>query len=217
MPLDTQALLLAGGAAACVLALVWRFLARHHQTSRLVRRLESGGEPEERARAGQALIDLGLRRAAHPVLQAMECEPDERVRLSVALAVARRQWEPTGPPRVASLRRWASEELEFQGHPVSAFGPAVTRLADMGGPRPPEGNRDLSAEDQAPAGDATEPTRGVAAGNPAEAPTVLVDPPRLDPPPLDPPHRASPTRPDPPDPGAGIRWVAPGSPPSTGS
>jgi len=205
---DTQTLLLAGGAAACLLAVLWRFLARHHQISRLVHRLEGAVEPEERARAGQALVDLGLRRAARPVLHAVEREPDDRVRLSLALAVARRQWEPVGPPRVASLRRWASEELDFQGRPVTSFGPAVTRLADMGGPRLPESARAPSSNAGDPRPDAADPDPASASPvwDPAEAPTIVMAPP---------PAEES-TRPDGHDTGSGIHWVAPGSPP-TGS
>jgi hypothetical protein len=190
-PPDTQVLLLAGGAAACLLALLWRFLSHHRQTSRLVGRLEGAVEPEERARAGQSFIDLGLRRAARPVLHAMDREPDDRVRLSIALAVARRQWEPTGLTRVASVRRWASEELDFQGRPVTNFGPAVTRLADMGGPRQP---------DQPSQGTNGHGTGTPAPAAPAEAPTIVMAPPLEEP-----------TRPDVHAPEPGIHWVAPGS------
>ena len=135
MKADSQMMLIAGGAAAIVLAGVWRYLARHRQLSRLSRRLQSANDPAERARAGNAIIELGLPRAAKPTLRAVTQEPDPRVRLSIALAVAKRQWEPTRAKRVKHLRGWASEELDFQGRPVHEFGPAVTRLADMGGPR----------------------------------------------------------------------------------
>jgi hypothetical protein len=139
---DTQTLLVAGGVAAIAGALVWRIVARHVETSRLTRQLAAHPDPAERARAGHGLVDLGLRRAASPVLGDMQREHDDRVRRSVALAVARRQWEPTGPERVARLRRWASEELDYQGQTTQEFGPAVTRLSDMGGPRlaGPNGN-----------------------------------------------------------------------------
>ena len=63
-------------------------------------------------------------------------EADDRVRLSLALAVARRQWEPTGARRVVELRRWAADQVATTAE-VTEFGPAVTRLADMGGPRLP--------------------------------------------------------------------------------
>jgi hypothetical protein len=137
MKADSQLLLIAGGVAAIVLAVVWRFLARRHRLSRLDRRLRFDDQPAERARAGNVIVELGLPRAAKPILRAMAQEPDDRVRLSVALGVAKRQWEPARAQRVVHLRAWASEELDFQGRPVRGFGPAVTRLADMGGPRDP--------------------------------------------------------------------------------
>jgi hypothetical protein len=137
MKADSQLLLIAGGAAAIVLAVVWRFLARRRRLSRLDRHLRFDEQPAERARAGNVIVELGLPRAAKPVLRAMAQEPDDRVRLSVALGVAKRQWEPARAQRVVHLRAWASEELDFQGRPVRGFGPAVTRLADMGGPRDP--------------------------------------------------------------------------------
>jgi hypothetical protein len=137
MKADSQLLLIAGGATAIVLAVVWRFLARRHRLSRLDRHLRFDDQPAERARAGNVIVELGLPRAAKPILRAMAQEPDDRVRLSVALGVAKRQWEPARAQRVVHLRAWASEELDFQGRPVRGFGPAVTRLADMGGPRDP--------------------------------------------------------------------------------
>jgi hypothetical protein len=137
MKADSQLLLIAGGAAAIVLAVVWRFLARRHRLSRLNRHLRFDEQPAQRARAGNVIVELGLPRAAKPILRAMAQEPDDRVRLSVALGVAKRQWEPARAQRVVHLRAWASEELDFQGRPVRGFGPAVTRLADMGGPRDP--------------------------------------------------------------------------------
>jgi hypothetical protein len=142
MKADPQLLLIAGGAAAIVVAVVWRFLARRHRLSRLNRRLRYDEQPAERARAGNVIVELGLPRAAKPILRAMADEPDDRVRLSIALGVAKRQWEPARALRVVHLRAWASEELDYQGRPVRGFGPAVTRLADMGGPRDPNaGNR----------------------------------------------------------------------------
>jgi hypothetical protein len=201
---DTQTLLLAAGAAACLLAILWRALAHHRQASRLVGHLAGAVEPEERARAGQSFIDLGLRRAATPVLHAMEREPDDRVRLSIALAVARRQWEPTGPSRVAALRRWASEELDFQGHPVKTLGPAITRLADMGGPRLPESPRAPTSNGNGDGSTTAEPIAVAsppAAGYAADAPTIVMAPPDVE----------EPTSPDVYGTGSGIHWVAPGS------
>ncbi|HEV2309334.1 MAG TPA: hypothetical protein VGU73_02330 [Acidimicrobiia bacterium] len=136
MAADTQLYLIVGGVAAIVLAVLWRTVVRHGQLTRLQRRLRDDADPAERARAGNELVDLGLRRAAPVVLQAMPDETDDRVRRSIALAVARRQWEPSGAARVGQLRRWAAEQLGVTSE-VTQFGPAVTRLSDMGGPRPP--------------------------------------------------------------------------------
>ncbi len=152
MKVDTQQLLVAGGGVAIVMALVWRFLARHRRLTRLVRHLRRDDDPIGRARAGNAVVELGLAIAARQVMRAMASEPDDRVRLSLALAVARRQWEPTRAHRVVDLRRWASEELELQGHPVKGLGPAVTRLADMGGPRPPDSDSADGSNGHAPGG-----------------------------------------------------------------
>jgi len=178
MAANTQLYLIAGGAAAIVLAILWRGVGRHNQTSRLTRRLRSAEEPADRARAGNELVDLGLRRAARPVLKVMPAERDARVCQSVALAVARRQWEPSGVERVAQLRRWAADQLHTNGD-VTQFGPAVTRLSDMGGPRlpprPPQG---------APAGPATAPPVAPPV-NASTGPQVMTQPPPA--PPLPPP------------------------------
>lgn len=211
MKADSQLLLVAGGAGAIVLALLWRYIARRHQVSRLNRAVRFDDNPAERARAGNALVELGLPRASKPILRAVDQESDDRVRLSIALAVARRQWEPARAKRVADLRKWAGQELEFQGHPVREFGPAVTRLADMGGPRvaPWGGNADrvngngAAAEQPDAAPVATlpaEPTlpesgNGNGAAPPDVAPSVVTYRPAE--------HTPSPA----PDPG--IRWVAP--------
>jgi hypothetical protein len=115
-------------------------------------------EPQERARGGILLVDLGLSRAARPLLAHLATEADPRVRLAIALAVGRRQWEPSSATRVERLREWAALELEHQDQPMSPFGPAVTRLSDMGGPRLPEA--DSEAFEPGVAGDgAVEPIR----------------------------------------------------------
>jgi hypothetical protein len=105
--------------------------------TRAARGLEAT-DPQDRARAAIALVDQGLQRSTRPILACVATEQDDRVRLAIALAVARRQWEPVDTKQVTQLREWASLELERQGQPVHTFGPAVTRLSDMGGPRPPE-------------------------------------------------------------------------------
>jgi hypothetical protein len=157
---DVRLGLIIGGAVLVLAALLWRSLHRHHQTHAILRRLEDR-DPQERARAGLALVDLGLSRAARPILAHAASEPDARVRLAIALGVGRRQWEPSNTKRVRQVREWAALELERQGQPMTALGPAVTRLADMGGPRPPE-------EQPAGAGAAPGPSSGDAPDTPPE-------------------------------------------------
>ena len=91
-----------------------------------------------RADAAISLTELGLDRSARPLLAHTRVETDPDVRVCIAAAVARRQWEPAGPPGVTTLREWAASELTTHGYNVTTFGPATTRLADMGGPRLPQ-------------------------------------------------------------------------------
>jgi hypothetical protein len=128
--------LIVGGAIAVVAALVWRFVVLHRRRSSVARGLEAS-DPQDRARAGITLVDEGLQRSARPLLAHVARERDDRVCYAIALAVVRRQWEPVDTTQVTQLREWASLELEQRGQPVHAFGPAVTRPSDMGGPRPP--------------------------------------------------------------------------------
>jgi len=132
--------LLLTGVAVIIAALLWRqvVLARRMTT------LRNGlwfGDAGERARAGERLVDLGLAPAARVILPWMEEERDPGVRAAIALAVARRQWEPGGSKPVLAIRTWARDELQVQGHDVVTFGPAFARASDMGGPRrePPGG------------------------------------------------------------------------------
>jgi HEAT repeats len=134
---DVRLGLVLGGAVLVLAALLWRYLHRRGQTHALLRQMEDT-DPQVRARAGISLIDLGLSRASRPLLAHVATEPDDRVKLAVALAVGRRQWEPSNTKRVRQVREWAALELERQGQPMTAFGPAMTRLSDMGGPRPPD-------------------------------------------------------------------------------
>jgi hypothetical protein len=140
--------LVAAGVAALGAAFAWRQAARHSRKARLIRRFASP-MAERRARAGTELVELGLGRAARPVLAHVQQEDDPQVKLAIALAVAQRQWEPGGSARVADLRSWARAELEHQGYEVVALGPAFTRLSDMGGPRLP--SPDTEAAEAAPA------------------------------------------------------------------
>jgi len=145
--------LIVGGFLLVLGALLWRYLARRRAMRALLDQL-GAADAQKRARGGILLVDLGLSRAARPLLAHLATEADPRVRLAIALAVGRRQWEPSSAPRVERLREWAALELEHQDQPMNPFGPAVTRLSDMGGPRLP------AADSEAPsvAGDgAVEP------------------------------------------------------------
>jgi hypothetical protein len=128
--------LIASGVIAIVVAIIWRMGSRRRQISRFTRLLVST-DSERRAEAAIALTELGLDRSARPLLEHARVEEDPEVRICIAAAVARRQWEPAGPPGVTPLREWAATELATRGYNVTNFGPATTRLADMGGPRLP--------------------------------------------------------------------------------
>ena len=56
---SAQALLVGGGALAIAGALVWRIIVRHLEASRLARQLSADPAAVDRARGGNALIDLG--------------------------------------------------------------------------------------------------------------------------------------------------------------
>jgi hypothetical protein len=126
--------LISVGVIAIVVAIIWRAGSRRGQIDRLARLLEST-DPQRRADAAVSITELGLDRSARPLLAHARIETDPAVRVTIAAAVARRQWEPAGPPGVTQLREWAAAELATQGYNVTTFGPATTRLADMGGPR----------------------------------------------------------------------------------
>jgi hypothetical protein len=164
---DVRLGLVVGGAALVVLAVLWWWIARSRRKRRIARGLRST-DPQERARAGVRLTELGLVRAARPLLDHVPGEQDARVRLAIALAVARRQWEPSNADRVARLREWASKELQEQGEPVSAFGPAVTRISDMGGPRPEGSHAHGTPASGPPAGSESPPDEAPSDGPPIE-------------------------------------------------
>jgi hypothetical protein len=155
---DVRMGLVISGAALALIAILWWLTSRRRRKRRLVRQLRAT-DPQERARAGIRLVDLGFSTATRPLLDHVSGETDARVRLAIALAVARRQWEPNNATRVARLRDWASVELEQQGQAVEPFGPAMTRISDMGGPRP---------DDQGPAkGPVTGPAKEAAVPEPS--------------------------------------------------
>jgi hypothetical protein len=149
------------------LACAWRVGYRRRRLDELTQALDVS-DPGARARAADALVRLGLDRAAPPLLAHVDDETDAQVRATIALAVARRQWEPAAVPGVAALRAWASAEMDAQGIPVQGFGPALTRLADMGGPRRPDhGPRPAAAP---------EPERKAPAKNTAAKKTAATKP-----------------------------------------
>jgi hypothetical protein len=129
--------LIVAGVAAVALAIIWRLVVVNGRRRRIRKGLRAT-DPQDRARAGILLVDEGLHRSARVLLAHVATEADARVNHAIALAVARRQWEPVDTLPVRQLREWAAKELEQRGERVSAFGPAVTRLSDMGGPRPPD-------------------------------------------------------------------------------
>jgi hypothetical protein len=108
------------GALALGALLVWRLPRRWRVRRRLrglARQLESF-DPDERARAGAAVVELGLtRRTANVLIHSLAREEDRRVRFGVALAVVRKS-EGSRRRRVRRLWKWTVEELAEHGHPV---------------------------------------------------------------------------------------------------
>lgn len=173
MPADTvlDFVLIGCGVIAIVVAIIWRAGSRRRQISRFARLLAST-DPQRRAEAAIGLTELGLDRSARPLLEHTRTETDPDVRVCIAAAVARRQWEPGGPPGVTPLREWAAAELADHGYNVTNFGPATTRLADMGGPRLPQPQQSIppDAVIEGPPPAVVSPTAGstdVAAGGAA--------------------------------------------------
>ena len=109
------------GALALVALVAWRLSRRWLLRRRLrgaSRKLDSF-DPDERARSGVALAELGLtRRTANVLLDALSREEDPRVQFAIALAVVRANSERFRRRRVQQLRRWAVELLGEHGHPV---------------------------------------------------------------------------------------------------
>ncbi|HEV3133524.1 MAG TPA: hypothetical protein VG348_02315 [Acidimicrobiia bacterium] len=109
------------GALAVVALLAWRLPRRWRMRRRLrgaSRKLDSF-DPDERARTGVAVAELGLtRRTAKVLLHALSREEDRRVQFAIALAVVRARSERFRRKRVQRLRRWAVERLVENGHPV---------------------------------------------------------------------------------------------------
>jgi len=108
------------GALAVVALLVWRLPRRWRVRRRLrglSRHLDSL-DPDERARAGAAVLDLGLtRRTASVLNHSLTREEDRRIRFAIALAVVRDS-EGSRRRQALRLRKWAVDELAGHGHPV---------------------------------------------------------------------------------------------------
>jgi len=109
------------GALAFVAFLAWRLPRRwrlRRQLRAASRKLDSF-DPDERARTGVAVAELGLtRRTANVLLHALIREEDRRVQFAIALAVVRASSERFRRRRVQQLRRWAVERLVENGHPA---------------------------------------------------------------------------------------------------
>lgn len=137
MPEPSSTLLIAAGALALAASFAAREMTRVRHRKRLVAGLTSP-VAATRIAAAETLIGLGPSASAKPLLGAMDREEDPGVRMAVALTVGRRQWEPGSGRRATALRSWAGAELLAHGVEVLPFGPAFTRLSDMGGPRLPK-------------------------------------------------------------------------------
>ena len=159
--------LIVGGAVIIALAIAWRTVVRRRRRGALIRQMRSS-DPQTRARGAIGLVDLGLSPSARVLMRRLPNETDDRVRLAVSLAIARRQWEPSNAKRVLELRTWAGNELERQGQTVQPFRPALTRISDMGGPRPAD--LDPHATPAPPSTGSAEP----AVETPVEAPVAPV-------------------------------------------
>ena len=108
------------GVLALFALLVWRLPRRWRVRRRLrglSRQLDSF-DPDERARAGAAMVELGLtRRTANVLTHSLTREEDRRLRFAIALAVVRNS-ERSRRRRVRQLRKWSVEELTEHGHPA---------------------------------------------------------------------------------------------------
>jgi hypothetical protein len=104
------------GALALVALLAWQ-LPRRRRLRNLSRQIDSF-DPDKRARAAAAMVELGLtRRTANVLTHSLTREEDRRLRFAIALAVVRNS-ERSRRRRVRQLRKWSVEELTEHGHPV---------------------------------------------------------------------------------------------------
>jgi carbamoyl-phosphate synthase large subunit len=110
-------------AGAIVLRVV-RVSRTRNRHLRVLAKSLTAPDPEARAAAAEALTRFGLDRVGGVVLAHALVETDHDVRRTIALAVARRQWEPASGAHVADLRNWAATELIDTGMPIEKLGPA---------------------------------------------------------------------------------------------
>ena len=104
------------GTLALVALLAWQ-LPRRRRLRSLSRQIDSF-DPDKRARAAAAMVELGLtRRTANVLTHSLTREEDLRLRFAIALAVVRNS-ERSRRRRVRQLRKWSVEELTEHGHPV---------------------------------------------------------------------------------------------------
>jgi hypothetical protein len=104
------------GTLALVALLAWQ-LPRRRRLRSLSRQIDSF-DPDKRARAAAAMVELGLtRRTANVLTHSLTREEDRRLRFAIALAVVRNS-ERSRRRRVRQLRKWSVEELAEHGHPV---------------------------------------------------------------------------------------------------
>ena len=121
------------GITCLIFGFGWRVAAANGAARRLAASLRDP-DPLVRASSARAATSLGLDRSAKALNGLIAREQHDSVLDAIASAVVLRQWEPADRAAVLTLRAWSAQRLLERGGAVRRFGPAVTRLADMGGP-----------------------------------------------------------------------------------
>ena len=119
---------LAVALAAVVGALGWRAVVRA-RTRRAVLRGLADPDPQRRIAMISAVTAQGVGTYASPLLRLARRENEPAVRIALASAVARNQWEPASDRRLVALRVWAHEELTRRptaGRAPLTLAPVVT-------------------------------------------------------------------------------------------
>ena len=120
---------------ACLTIGILRRTASAHRSLAGHARALGNADAAVRCAAARTAVSNGLDRTARLLMSHIARESDPLVLDAIAHAVALRQWEPADRASVAELREWSAERLIDRGGAVRIFGPATTRLADMGGPQ----------------------------------------------------------------------------------